>query len=850
MTFWRAAWLGALAGLCVAAVELVALLAGAMAFFDGAGEIARLCLLGVGLGAGLGALAGALTGAVVALTDGWSLARRAWLWTFLFAPLIVRWSIDAFAGPRVRDLAARPLLVAGLALIGLAATHVIARRVLRGPLPRMAGFLLGALVIVLAFVDQRVLVRLYPFFHHALRTMGAIAAGLAVASFWRAPAPRLARFVLPSSLAAGVAALYLVGLFAPLRGLLVERGAALGDVVRLWQPRSPRHTATALAATPDTAPSEAVAPHLPDVDIVLITIDAWRADRLRPSTTPAIAALADSGVRFSHAYAQVPHTSFSVATLLTGKHLFSLSLGERRTAAHQTLPALLRRERWKTAAFYPPSAFFIDRNRLAAFEATNYDFEYVKLEYLGAAERTDQVLRFFADEKPRRAFVWVHYLEPHEPYEAHPGLTKPSDDDATRYDGEIRFVDGQVARLVEWLRKNRPHTLVVVSADHGEELDEHGGRYHGTTLYDEQLRVPLVWTTLDGSLARREVKTPVGLVDVAPTLLELLGVPPSLRMQGRSLAATLGGGTLADAPVYSEIGRKKAIVSGNDKLICDLETDSCALYDLAADPREQRARFDGTRFDTLKATLTAWIAGQARYEQPADSDGVLERARHGDRTAAPELAARLGGPSALEAAALLAALPSEPATRPAIEKARADAAPPLAAWLDVTLARLGDEPARARVIASLDSRCATAELAPCARAALAVGSVRHLAVALGRAGEDHELSLELIDALGRSGDAAAYEPLVVAMGGVRARLAAVTALSHLGRSEVIPLWSRWVAAEPYVPVRAEIAAGLGSVGKSAPAGLRAHARSALQHLLATEQVAQVRSRAEAALAGL
>jgi hypothetical protein len=154
------------------------------------------------------------------------------------------------------------------------------------------------------------------------------------------------------------------------------------------------------------------------------------------------------------------------------------------------------------------------------------------------------------------------------------------------------------------------------------------------------------------------------------------------------------------------------------------------------------------------------------------------------------------------------------------------------------------------VRASLDRRCATSALAPCARAALAVGSARHLGIALGRSADEHQLAVELIAALGRTRDPAAYEPLVVAMGNVRTRQAAVAALTELGHAEVIPLWSRWLAADPYVMVRAEIAAGLGTVGKSAPEALRAQARAALQQLLSTEEAAPVRTRAQAALTQL
>src|SRR5205814_9853347 len=140
------------------------------------------------------------------------------------------------------------------------------------------------------------------------------------------------------------------------------------------------------------------------VDVFLITIDAWRADRLSAQVSPNLHRLAERGVVFDQAYAQVPHTSFSVATLLTGKHVYALSALGLDAARHETLAEVLRRERYKTAAFYPPSVFYVDHGRLRGLEESAYGFEYVKYEYLAAPARTDQVIRFLESERPARTF--------------------------------------------------------------------------------------------------------------------------------------------------------------------------------------------------------------------------------------------------------------------------------------------------------------------------------------------------------------------------------------------------------------------------------------------------------------
>ncbi len=445
--------------------------------------------------------------------------------------------------------------------------------------------------------DQKLLPRLYPFFHVGLARAGVRRRAArhrpiharGFARRWTLAAPGLL------ALAAGGLALFSLGRQRALRTLVLERAVLAGPVARL-SPAPVRHSvALEESATPVVLP---LGPRLGDVDIFLVTIDAVRADRLNARTAPNLTRLAAEGVRFDRAYTQVPHTSFSIATLLTGKYVYSLSELGLEAAGHETLAQVLKRERFKTAAFYPPSVFFIDHDRLKALEASAYGFEYVKYEYLPAPARTDQIVQFLEEEKPRRAFVWAHYLEPHEPYEPHAGHDL-GDGAEARYDGEVHFVDAEVQRLVDYLRLHRPHALLVVAADHGEEFGEHGGHYHGTTLYEEQVRVPLFFVQLDSTdWPVRQIAAPVGLVDVAPTLLPLAGIAPSAKMRGRDLSPWLsaaGAPLSALGPVYAEIDRQKMIVAGNHKLVCDLASDACRLFDLQRDPAERRNLIDSSR---------------------------------------------------------------------------------------------------------------------------------------------------------------------------------------------------------------------------------------------------------------
>jgi arylsulfatase A-like enzyme len=645
------------------------------------------------------------------------------------------------------------------------------------------------------------------------------------------------------ALALGTGSLAEMGRQRALRTVILERAALSAPLLRATRHAEPPARVAADAANEPAAVALPDGPHLGAVDVFLISVDAMRADRLTARTAPTLSALASTGVVFERAYAQVPHTSFSIATLLTGKYVYALSALGLGAASHQTLPQIMKRERFKTAGFYPPSVFTIDRERLRAMEEAAYGFEYVKYEYLDAARRTDQVIHFLESEHPERAFVWVHYFEPHEPYEPHPGHFDWAQESIDRYDGEIHYVDGEVGRLLAYLKKTRPHALVILAADHGEEFGEHGGRYHGTTLYDEQLHVPLAFATLDGGgLGAHRVDAPVGLVDVAPTILALIGITPSLRMRGRDLGPWLD--TTSPPPVgahgavFAEINQQKAVIDGTHKLVCDLGSDVCSAFDLAADPGERKNRIEEPFAASLRRRLDGWIAEESRFETSGDGDGktrkILERARLGDKTVAHELPPLLEDPALnAEVARLLATLPPDPANRAA---ALHGGDPLSEEWVHLAYARLGSDVHTAHVRQALPKLCAEGGVAElCARAALTIGDVPSMAAALEMRTLDEPLQLELIHALGRSKDPRAYDPLLLALGQVRTRAETVAALADLDDPRALPTLLLWLPNEPYVPARARMASLVAQLGRATPDD----ARKVLAGLAAVEREAPV-----------
>ncbi|MBI4509160.1 MAG: sulfatase, partial [Deltaproteobacteria bacterium] len=751
---------------------------------------------------GLSVLACTIVGAVQGLT-AWLFHRIArvlakgpsshprWLaalCTVAMTPAISWACAQAFSGRRARMLPGRWLWITAAGVVLLGVTYGGVRVVLgvgkrleqaggKGRGSSLGAWLAGGLVLAGAMflaLDQRLLVHRYPFFHVALEVLTFLACELAVLAAvnawprWRKDRHRiLTRGWLASTafLAVSAGALSIGTLRSSdalaLRALVYEHGslsARFLDGARLL--------GVSMDGAPLLNPSNQEGPvarrvtgdfpRFPGADLVLITVDALRADHLGAlgygrGVSPNLDQLAQASAVFERAYAPVPHTSFSIASLLVGKHVHALArLGLMN--GHESLADVLRRYRYKTAAFFPPAVFYVDGERFKAYEEQRYGFEYVRfepfLEDEDATARTDQAIRFLETERPVRTFLWIHYFGPHEPYVLHPNLGWSTNGERAvdNYDGEIRWVDREIGRLLDYLRANRPRAIIAVTADHGEEFGDHGGAYHGTTLYDEQLRVPLILHV--PGLPGRRVGSPVSTVDVFPTLLSLVDVPVSARARGTDLRPWLvpkNPEPEADLPpVFAEIDALKMVALGSEKLICDATRGFCRLFDLHIDPKETRdlARERPQRALELRAHLGTWMASHAGFERAAmDADpaqaarrAVLSRGQLGDREAVPSLVDVLVGKDvprddrllAARAVAVLAvesAMASGPALGEpeltSLRRARpADPDPSVRAWINVALAVSGAADARA-ALEHLDPMVIADEPELPARAALA-----------------------------------------------------------------------------------------------------------------------------------
>lgn len=381
-------------------------------------------------------------------------------------------------------------------------------------------------------------------------------------------------------------------------------------------------------------------------NIVLITLDTTRADRMgflgsKRGLTPNLDALARQAAVFTRAYSQVPLTTPSHATLLTGTYpQFNhvRDLGSPLAKDLPYLPEILRRHGYHTAAFVgsqvldPKSASAPGFDR--GFDIYDAPFHgrrpgedrYHSVERRGMAV-VEHALGWLNQHPRGPFFLWLHFYDPHDPYDPPPPFKARFA--ASPYDGEIAYMDFAVGKLLSTLRTRGIYeqTLFVVVADHGEAFGEHGEISHGLFLYGDTLHVPLLIKLPGADSVHLLVESRVGLVDIAPTILQKFGITAPQPMQGSSLlplmkVSTKAAGaitaasrpTAADRPEYAETDYPhrafgwSSLRSWRAGKYLYIDAPERELYDQSADPQESHnlARTAPAVADAMAAQLQAF----------------------------------------------------------------------------------------------------------------------------------------------------------------------------------------------------------------------------------------------------
>ncbi len=389
-------------------------------------------------------------------------------------------------------------------------------------------------------------------------------------------------------------------------------------------PPSPASASSAAAVSSTPEPRQQAGPRTP-TNVLLVVIDSLRADVVRergPEVTPWLSVFSKRAVTYSRAYSISSATARSVAGLLAGRypsemirngyfftrwypenHFFTEHL---RTEGHATLGAFAH------AYFFPGTGIdqgFSDSRVLPGTFLNNTTKDNVTGERLHDLAK-QMLSKAAAGEKP--FFAYVHFMDPHSPYLPHEGRphfgTQPRD----YYLQEVHYTDEWAGKLVDWSLEQPwgPRTTVIVTADHGESFGEHGHLKHGYELWEELVRVP--WVIAAPGAPPRVVDEPRGHIDLAPTVLDLMGAPVDPPLRGVSLVSELFGAAPAARPVVLDLprddlqDRRRALIDGREKIIEVGDGKAHLLYDVVADPRERRdLSKDRERVSRMKRRLEA-----------------------------------------------------------------------------------------------------------------------------------------------------------------------------------------------------------------------------------------------------
>jgi arylsulfatase A-like enzyme len=428
--------------------------------------------------------------------------------------------------------------------------------------------------------------------------------------------------------------------------------------------------------------------------VALITIDALRADFVsylghRPRTTPFLDSLAQSAVVFTEVEAASSWTTPSLASLMTSLEPSAHGLvwpaldaktGKqiRQTGLAWSLVTLA--ETFHAAGWLTLGAASNIHLRTGSGFEQGFDFYYRRADFMNsgalnqivlAGRRATQGHLRHERWRNRGEFLWVHYFDPHDPYEAREPWIAGSPQDAAGgsiadvskltmvdlrrrfphpdsstvgalralYESEVRATDESLRALCDSLGLLDDNVLLIVTADHGEEFGEHGGLGHMTSLHREQVHVPLLirWP---GALKPGTVETPASLIDVYPTLVEMLGLPDPGTMRGRSLVPLLRGESPTEPrPIFAELvpdsGLYNSVRLGDwrlirrfgskgDRLLYNVRTDPAETHDLAAQEPKVVQR--------LREALAQWRNGLPPVppdikDSPLNDPQLVERLR-------------------------------------------------------------------------------------------------------------------------------------------------------------------------------------------------------------------------------
>jgi arylsulfatase A-like enzyme len=443
--------------------------------------------------------------------------------------------------------------------------------------------------------------------------------------------------------------------------------------------------AASLIGLPTTSrPTIGVAPPRDRPDVILVTVDALRADHLSlygygRLTSPVLDGVARHAAVFTSAITQAPYTKAAIASLMSGLYPTSHQAVTTTIPFPETMTGHVTTTLVATDVLAPSittlAEAFHDQGYLTYGYTANpfliasfgfgQGFDHYQFfpggDFAQATQVTNQALSDIRHAGARPVFLWLHLMEPHSPYAPPPltrdmfppeGKAEPIPEDRpppswllqgsppdlraylSRYDEEIAAADIAVCELIRDLAELRPlrSPIVVITADHGEEFLDHGGWEHGRTLHDELIRVPLV-VAAPGVEGRR-IDAQVQLMDLYPTLLELIGAPVPAAVAGTPFVDVLRGRG-GSGPAFSELPNSAYALRSDGWKYIQFADGHMELYNLIADPQERQnvAKSEPSRSMKMARLLDRHLAdaikrGETIQQRTVPIDnGTLEQLR-------------------------------------------------------------------------------------------------------------------------------------------------------------------------------------------------------------------------------
>ena len=425
-------------------------------------------------------------------------------------------------------------------------------------------------------------------------------------------------------------------------GVTSSGPAATGTVASTSAAADPAPSAS--AAPPDSAPAKGQRPEIQGV--LFLSIDSLRADMpwagYPRDIAPRLTALEKTCVSYTNAYSVSSYTAQSVAAFLASRLPSELSRDgyffQKYAAGVTFFPELLQKAGVFTAAAQAHGYF-----KRAGFEqgfdqwelVPNLIWDATTDKNITGPKHAEIAMRMLVDpeilEKKRKFFEWFHLMDPHDLYQTHekdgiePLGKKPRD----RYDNEVQFTDVQIGKILDHV-KAQPYAdkiAILISSDHGEAFGEHGRTRHAFELWQSLVRVPLM-LCLPGAAPQR-IDVPRSGIDIGPTVLELLGVPASDALSGKSLVAEAYGtakpeerDVVLDLARTSTNGQRRALIHGKHKII-QFDGSITKTFDLEADPEEAH-ELTGEVRDDMRARLKETNAAIKDVPTTVCGKGCLE----------------------------------------------------------------------------------------------------------------------------------------------------------------------------------------------------------------------------------